>query len=452
MLLVNPVMSEARSINVAWDPAADGAPAPGLNDSIGVLVSGGVDSSVALSRLVAAGYRNVSAWYLKIWLEDELTSLGQCPWEEDLEYARSVCKALGVRLNVVSLQIEYYDRVVSYTIEELRAGRTPSPDIFCNERVKFGAFLERVGERVEWVASGHYGRVVPAPGRVVRAPGRGGHAAVSRGGDGDSYRIAHRPGMESGKSERVHLYRACDPVKDQSYFLSHLSQEQLARLLFPLGTLPKRQVRRLADRLQLANRNRPDSQGICFLGKIRYPDFVRHYLGEREGRIVDRERGRELGRHRGFWFYTIGQRQGLGLSGGPWYVTGKDVEENVVFVTHGDRVNDSASDTVRLEELHWIGAPPEDPGERGLSVKLRHGPKRIACSATGFDSAGRRLDELGASHHITLKLEEPDRGVAPGQFGVLYSGERCLGAGRIACGDVAGSPDMVHYSERGARV
>ncbi len=429
--------------HVAWDPAADGTPAPGLDDSIGVLLSGGVDSSVALSRLVAAGYRNVSAWYLKIWLEDELISLGQCPWEEDLAYARAVCSSLGVRLNVVSLQMEYYDRVVDYTIKELRAGRTPSPDIFCNQRVKFGAFLERVGERVEWVASGHYGRVVPAPGR-------GGHAAVSPGGDGDPNRIAHRPGADSGNSERVHLYRACDPVKDQSYFLSHLSQEQLSRLLFPLGALPKREVRRLADRLRLANRNRPDSQGICFLGKIRYPDFVRHYLGERDGRIVDRESGRVLGRHRGYWFYTIGQRQGLGLSGGPWYVTGKDIEENVVFVTHGDHVGDSAPDIVRLEELHWIGSPPARPGEGELSVKLRHGPKRIACSAAGFDSEGRRSDELGAAHHITLKLEEPDRGVAPGQFGVLYSGERCLGAGRIAAGEVAGSSNMVHYGERGA--
>lgn len=444
MYPVNPVTSEKRygifsspavAARAAWDPLADGAPAPGPEDSIGVLISGGVDSSVALARLVAAGYRNVSAWYLKIWLEDELSSLGQCPWEEDLAYARSVCESLGVRLNVVSLQREYYDRVVAYTIEELRAGRTPSPDIFCNQRVKFGAFLERAGEEVEWVASGHYGRIVPVAGDSSAGEARSTNSA---------------PGLSAASSERVHLYRACDPVKDQSYFLSHLSQEQLARLVFPLGSLPKREVRRLANELKLANRDRPDSQGICFLGRIRYPDFVRHYLGEREGRIIDRDSGRELGRHRGYWFYTIGQRQGLGLSGGPWYVTDKAVEENVVLVSHGELAGGKASEVVRLDELHWIGSPPERPNDAGLSVKLRHGPKRIACSAHGFDSEGCPVSKLGASHHITLKLEEMDRGVAPGQFGVLYSGERCLGAGRIASGEVAGSSDMAQYGVAGA--
>ncbi|MFW6387982.1 MAG: asparagine synthase-related protein, partial [bacterium] len=161
---------------------------PDGNEEIGVLLSGGVDSSVALLRLKTAGYRNIKAYYLKIWLEDELSSLGECPWEEDLEYARSVCDMLDVPLTVVALQQEYYERVVEYTLRELRAGRTPSPDIFCNQRIKFGAFLERVGTEVPWVASGHYARIVETD------------VAQTRGG-------APAP---SGGAPEYHLYRGPD--------------------------------------------------------------------------------------------------------------------------------------------------------------------------------------------------------------------------------------------------
>ena len=390
------------NLTTAWTPDSDRVTRPALTDHIGVLVSGGVDSSVALARLHAAGFRKITAFYLKIWLEDDVSSLGECPWEDDLGHARMVCRQFGVPLEVVSLQTDYYDRVVEYALSELRAGRTPSPDIFCNQRIKFGAFLERVGERADWVASGHYGRIVEA---------------------------------ETGD---FHLYRAPDPVKDQSYFLSHLSQEQLSRALFPIGGLLKADVRTLADRLALANRSRPDSQGICFLGKIRYPDFVRYYLGEKEGRIVERETGRTLGSHRGFWFYTTGQRQGLGLSGGPWYVTGKDVHENVVFVSHREAVSGQASDVVELESLHWIGRRPDwtaavDVANR-FTVKLRHGPKRISCRVVPGGAKGKDGTAADDGETINLYLSESDRGVAPGQFGVLYDGERCVGAGRIRAG------------------
>ena len=393
-----------QNLGAAWTPGTSRVRTPALNDSIGVLVSGGVDSSVALARLSAAGFKNITAFYLKIWLEDDVSSLGECPWEDDLGYARMVCRQFGVPLEVVPLQTDYYDRVVEYALKELRAGRTPSPDIFCNQRIKFGAFLERVGERTDWVASGHYGRI-----------------AETDTGD-------------------FHLYRAPDPVKDQSYFLSHLSQPQLSRALFPIGELQKADVRTLADRLALANRSRPDSQGICFLCKIRYPDFVRYYLGEKEGRIVERETGRVLGSHRGFWFYTTGQRQGLGLAGGPWYVTGKDVNENVVFVTHRDAVSGQASDVVELESLHWIGRRPDwsAAADRNapdrFSVKLRHGPKRIACRFEPAVAEHSARVAAGDGKNINLYLSESDRGVAPGQFGVLYDGERCLGAGRIRAG------------------
>ncbi len=356
-------------------------PNASVHDPVHVLVSGGVDSSVALARLRAAGYTDIRAYYLKIWLEDDLSSLGDCPWEDDLSYARSVCEQCDVPLRVIPLQLEYHNLVVEYTLAELRAGRTPSPDIFCNQRVKFGAFLNHLREP-GWVASGHYAQIV-------------------------------RSGSE------VHLYRAPDPVKDQTYFLSHMSQEQLSRLVFPVGDLPKGEVRRIAEDMKLATMSRPDSQGICFLGKIRYPEFVRHYLGDSPGDIVERETGTVLGTHRGFWFHTIGQRQGLGLGNGPWYVTGKDTRANIVYVSHARHVAEAATSTLHLTGFNWIGSRPAD-GRFG--VKLRHGPQITACSIQ-VDSS--------AEGTVLVELDAPDRGAAPGQFAILYDGERCLGGGMI---------------------
>lgn len=356
----------------------------------GVLLSGGVDSATALMRLVARGEKNITAYYLKIWLEDELSYMGDCPWEEDLGYARAVCEHAGVPLKVVSLQQEYYDRVVSYALDELRAGRTPSPDIFCNQRIKFGAFFERLGTEVDTVVSGHY-------------------AQIER------------------RSGEVRLLRAPDPVKDQTYFLSHLSSDQLARLEFPIGELTKKQVRALAEEYTLPNRNRPDSQGICFLGKIRYPDFVRHYLGEREGDIVERETGTVLGKHRGFWFHTIGQRQGLGLGNGPWYVVGKNPAENLVYVSHATHKDEQVRHEFLVEDHHWISgcSPLNGAGSRSLQAKLRHGPELQACVLSVPPDPRH-------SGLLRVELRDGDRGVAPGQFAVFYEGEQCLGAAKIS--------------------
>ncbi len=345
---------------------------------IAALVSGGVDSSVALSLLSAEGH-DVTAFYLKVWLEDELSHLGTCPWEEDLKFARAVCARLGVPLEMRSLQRPYWDRVVSYAISELEAGRTPSPDVLCNQHIKFGAFLDEIDSGFERVASGHYARVERA-------------------------------------SESVRLLRGIDPVKDQTYFLSRLGQHQLARALFPLGGLQKSEVRKLAREIELPNQDRKDSQGICFLGKIPYREFVRHHLGEREGEIVELDTGRVLGRHKGYWFHTIGQREGLGLSHGPWFVQGKDVSRNVLYVLHADRLAGSPRRSFEVEALHWIGGPPP---RRELSVRLRHG--RALHPAT--------LDLEGSRGRV--RLETGDRGIAPGQFAVFYDGEVCLGGATI---------------------
>lgn len=366
---------------------------------IGVLLSGGVDSSAALYSLKEKmPGADITAYYLKIWLEDELASLGSCPWEEDLEFARAVCEPLGVDLKVVSLQKEYWDRVVSYTVSELKAGRTPSPDIFCNRRIKFGAFLDRVGESLDKVASGHYATISEEKGLF-----------------------------------RIH--RSPDPVKDQTYFLSHLTQEQAAIAMFPIGGMMKEDVRGLAHRWNLANKARKDSQGICFLGKIKYSDFVRHYMGEKEGTILEAGTGRELGRHKGTWFYTIGQRSGLGLSGGPWYVVERNRDENIITVANTPAATDVARDTFKVVNPNWISGEPELPAK--VTLKLRHGPKLIEAyvkEITPSDDGKQRLE---------INMAETDRGIAAGQFAVLYDGDVCLGGAMMEDEQAAPHPGSI---------
>ncbi|RLW70427.1 MAG: tRNA 2-thiouridine(34) synthase MnmA [spirochete symbiont of Stewartia floridana] len=355
---------------------------------IGVLLSGGVDSSTALVSLKKdRPDAAITAFYLKIWLEDELSDFGSCPWEEDMEYAAQVCRVVGVPLKVISLQREYRDRVVDYTITELRAGRTPSPDIFCNRRIKFGAFIERAGDSLDKIASGHY-------------------AVVSRDSDG-LFRIRRSP----------------DEVKDQTYFLSHLTQQQASLALFPVGMMTKKDVRRLAQDWDLPAKSRKDSQGICFLGKIKYPQFVRHYLGEKEGVIIDGETNHILGAHRGAWFYTIGQRTGLGLSGGPWYVIDRDVKKNIVFVGHAATAQEAAVSRFNVVRPNWIAGPPAFPAR--LSVKLRHGPRLIRTKVSLSSPSQEGLARL------SVQMDEADRGVAPGQFAVFYQEDLCLGGAMI---------------------
>jgi tRNA (5-methylaminomethyl-2-thiouridylate)-methyltransferase len=347
---------------------------------IAALVSGGVDSSVVLSLLARERQHEITAFYLKIWLEDELHFLGECPWEEDLRYVRAVCDQLGIPLKVIPLQHEYNDRVVSYTIAELKAGRTPSPDIFCNQRVKFGAFLDHIDSSFDRIATGHYASTFEDDGRVF-------------------------------------LKQAVDPVKDQSYFLSHLSQEQLRRCLFPLGPVPKATVRQLAHDMNLPTKDRPDSQGICFLGKIKYNDFVKFHLGEQPGEIREWESNRVLGQHRGLWFHTYGQRKGLRLHGGPWFVVDKDIVQNVIYVSHRDLLEDVARREFFVTDVNWLSGEPD---HFNLKVKLRHGPRMANCF---LDS------DLHGGYQV--RLETADVGLANGQFSVFYDKDTCLGSGMI---------------------
>lgn len=346
---------------------------------IAVLVSGGVDSSVALRLLKDEGH-DVTAYYLKIWLQDEFSFLGECPWEEDLKYVRSVCSQIDVPVEVIPLQTEYWDNVVSYTIEEIKEGRTPNPDIFCNSLIKFGQFYDKIDESFEKVASGHYANVEFSGGKFI-------------------------------------LSASPDLVKDQTYFLAYLTQKQLSRALFPIGKFNKTEIRKIARQYNLPTMARRDSQGICFLGQIKFKEFIKHHLGEIEGDIIDINTGSVLGKHPGYYYYTIGQRSGLRLGGGPWFVVKKDVSKNLVYIS---RENESIHerDEFNVGKLNWISGLP--PQKKELKVKIRHGANRYNCKLDWVDD-----------FVLTVKLSKPDNGIAPGQFAVFYDDEICLGGGVI---------------------
>ncbi len=346
---------------------------------IAVLLSGGVDSSVALSLLKKEGH-DLTAFYLKIWLQDEFSFLGDCPWEEDLKYARSVCKQADVPLEVLPLQNEYWETVVKYTISEIKEGRTPNPDMFCNSLIKFGQFYDKIDKTFEKVASGHYAK------------------------------------LEFEKNKFL-LKRSPDPVKDQTYFLAYLTQDQLSRALFPLGTYNKKEVRKLAQEFELPNMDRKDSQGICFLGQIKFNEFVKHHLGEIKGDIIDIDSDKKVGEHGGYYFYTIGQRSGLGLSGGPWYVVKKDIGKNIIFISRKNLSNKARS-TFNAGKFNWLYG--KKPADENLQVKIRHGASMFNC-------------KLNFSNDETaeVKIDKPDRGIAAGQIAVFYKDDLCLGGGVI---------------------
>lgn len=347
---------------------------------IAVLVSGGVDSSVAL-RILKDQRHDVTAFYLKIWLEDELAHLGSCPWEEDLAYVTELCQQLDVPLKVISLQKEYWEQVVAYTIDEVKRGRTPNPDIMCNERVKFGAFFDHIDDSYEKVATGHYAQVKE----------------------------------NNGVFE---LHRAPDEIKDQTYFLAHLSQKQLSRALFPIGEFTKQEVRERAQSYDLPTQARKDSQGICFLGKLKFSEFLKFHVGTKRGDLVEFETGSKMGQHKGFWFYTVGQRQGIGLAGGPWYVVKKDPKNNIVYISREYHAADKERNKVSVGPVHWIGGLS---AKEHVQVKLRHG-KQLHDARVSWNTMDQGTEII---------LSERDQGIAPGQFAVLYDGSRCIASAVI---------------------
>jgi tRNA-specific 2-thiouridylase len=334
-------------------------------------MSGGVDSSVTAALLIDQGY-DVTGVFMKNWTQD-LPGM-KCPWADDLADAKRVAVQLGIPFKVYDFQDEYRHLVVDYMIEEYSAGRTPNPDIMCNQEVKFKLFLqEALDDGADMIATGHY-------------------AAVKDG----------------------RLYKAADDVKDQTYFLYRVTKEALEKTLFPLGIYKKQHVRKIAEEKGLATATKRDSQGICFVGSVGIRDFLSEFVTTTPGLIIDADTGAQVGHHEGAIFYTLGQRHGLDLGGGmPYYVTSKDMEKNEVYVSRN--LNDKAMwrSSVPLTNLHWIHTGPE-PGER-IDVRMRHRGKLLPA-------------EL---HDTTLTMHEAERAVSAGQSAVVYRGDEVLGGGIV---------------------
>ena len=335
-------------------------------------MSGGVDSSLSAALLKEQGYSVVGV-YMKNWTQD-LPGM-RCPWADDLADAKRVAVQLGIPFKVYDFQNEYQHKVVDYMIGEYRAGRTPNPDVMCNQEVKFKLFLETsLSDGADMIATGHYAKV-----------------------------------------QNNRLYRATDEAKDQTYFLYRVTAEALEKTLFPLGIYTKNHVRENAEKRGLATAAKRDSQGICFVGSIGIREFLSEFVEAVPGAIVDKQSGMVVGYHDGAIFYTIGQRHGLDVGGGlPYYVVGKDMDKNEVYVSRD--LNDAAMwrTSVELQDLHWITRAPQD-GEQ-LQVRMRHRGKLLPAYLEG----------------TTLHLQETERAVTAGQSAVLYSDNQCLGGGIVS--------------------
>lgn len=338
-------------------------------------MSGGVDSSVTAALLKEQGYE-VTGVYMKNWTQD-MPGM-RCPWADDLADAKRVAVQLGIDFKVFDFELEYKHKVVDYMIAEYQAGRTPNPDIMCNQEVKFKLFLETALEDgADLIATGHYARV--------------------------------KDGV---------LLRAHDTNKDQTYFLYRVTKAALEKTLFPLGEYDKPAVRQMAKARGLYTAQKKDSQGICFVGQIGIREFLSQYVTPLPGNIVDKSSGKVLGRHDGAIFYTIGQRHGLDIGGGlPYYVVGKDMDKNEVYVT--TNLNDESLwlPIVHLGAVHWIAGTP--PAEGRYLARVRHRGELLSVSMTYEYEA------------VRLSFDQPERAVAAGQSVVLYDGEVCLGGGIV---------------------
>ena len=334
-------------------------------------MSGGVDSSLTAALLVEQGY-DVTGVYMKNWTQD-MPGL-RCPWADDLADAKRVAVHLGIDFEVFDFENEYKHKVVDYMIAEYRAGRTPNPDIMCNQEVKFKLFLEAALEHgADMIATGHYAST------------------------------------QDGK-----LLQAADANKDQTYFLYRVRGEALSKTLFPLGGYTKPQVRQMAEERGLTTAAKPDSQGICFVGQIGIRDFLSQYVEQVPGDIIDKQTGKKVGHHDGAIFYTLGQRHGLDVGGGlPYYVVGKDMDKNEVYVSR-DLGDDSLwKHDIELHSIHWIN---DAPGDGEYDIRVRHRAPLVRAKLVGD----------------TLHLDEPQRAVAAGQSIVIYRGQECLGGGIVA--------------------
>jgi tRNA-specific 2-thiouridylase len=334
-------------------------------------MSGGVDSSLTAALLVEQGH-DVTGVYMKNWSED-LPGM-KCPWAEDLADAKRVAVQLGIDFLVFDFEKDYRDRVVQYMIDEYKRGRTPNPDIMCNQEIKFRLFFDTaVSHGAEYIATGHYARTK----------------------DGQ-------------------LLQAVDSDKDQTYFLYRVSKQALLKTIFPLGEYTKSQVREMAKQRNLWTAGKKESMGVCFVGRVGMRDFLGQYVETTVGNVIDRRLDKIIGKHDGAIFYTLGQRHGLELGGGlPYYVVGKNMSKNEVYVSQQLDSPEIWQKSIELDQLHWIDDAPKNTD---IEVRIRHRAPLIKASLNGSQ----------------LDLDEAQRAVTAGQSAVIYSGEECLGGGIIS--------------------
>ncbi|MBL1274724.1 MAG: tRNA 2-thiouridine(34) synthase MnmA [Ectothiorhodospiraceae bacterium] len=379
------VRTEAPSEVHTEAPHANPTASSPARQRIMVGISGGVDSSVTAYLLQEQGY-DVHGLFMKNWEEDDDSE--HCSAHIDLEDASQICETLNIPLHTRNFATEYWDNVFHYFLEEYRIGRTPNPDVLCNKEIKFKVFLEQALELgASHIATGHYAQV------------------------------KHHNGY-------YRLLKAKDTNKDQTYFLHALNQQQLSKAWFPLGELTKPEVRRLAEKARFANHAKKDSTGICFIGERKFKDFLSQYLPAQPGEMHNPD-GKLIGQHDGLMFYTLGQRQGLGIggsqdaSGEPWYVVGKNLDDNILRVAQGHNHPLLFRDTLMADQLNWISETPQQLPYR-CTAKTRYRQADQDCTITHLEG------DL-----CTVSFDEPQRAITPGQSVVFYQDDECLGGGVI---------------------
>lgn len=354
-----------------------------INKKVFVAMSGGVDSSVVAALLKEQGY-DITGVFMKNWSGDDFGLQADCPWEKDQQDVEVVCKVLDIPFMSFNFEKEYRDKVVSYFFNEFKAGRTPNPDVMCNKEIKFGIFLDKaLAMGADLIATGHYARV-----RKV-------------------------------KNGEYELLKGIDNNKDQSYFLCELNQEQLSKTLFPIGELTKPEVRKLAEKYKLPVFNKPDSQGICFVGEINVAKYLRANIAIHKGEIIDADSNEVVGQHDGIEFYTIGQREGLNLGGAaePYFVIGKNKEENQLLVAMGKKNPLLFKKEVSFTDFKWLNKPSSvDTNNLSAMIRYRQAPA---------------IGKLNLEKHI-FEFEQPQRAVAEGQLLAIYEND-ILRASAVIC-------------------